>query len=253
LSTELTRTLSELESEIDSTINSMSHDWLRLTELFDEVRQSKLYKAEYGTYRNYLEQRWNISKSHAYRMLAAMQLKKELEPPKKSPIGDKTAQSAETPPEAIESEYDARKILDARKAAAKVEPEPEVEREPGDDAEEYPPRCKIVDANGDRVFLTLEPAFKARSKFGSAERTIRALCTELVKSLKPGPGGTRFDSLSFEQSMKRAADIVASGAPYAICPFYNGIGECVAIKKMKCKTCGGRGWVTRSQYEEATR
>lgn len=250
MSTEIARTLYELESEIDSTISSMSSDWCRLTELFEEVRTSKLYKGQYGTYENYLKERWSISKSHAYRMLAAMRLKKELEAPKTSPVGDEI--SSDVPVEEIQNERQARKILEARKAAAEIE-EPEEAREPGDDEEEYPPRCKIVDANGDRVYLTLEAAFKKRADFGSAERTIRALCKELVNDLKPGDGGSRFDSLSFGQAMTRAADIVASGSPYAICPFYNGIGECLAIKKMKCKTCGGRGWVTKAQYEEATR
>ena len=217
------------------------------------IRDEKLYHPHYSSFKDYCEQRWEFGRSYAYRLMSAVVTIDKIKAidsatadqvSSVSPVGDTPE---EEPIEVPKNEYQ------ARKAAAKVEPEPEVEREPGDDAEEYPPRCKIVDANGDRVFLTLEPAFKARSKFGSAERTIRALCTELVKSLKPGPGGARFDSLSFEQSMKRAADIVASGAPYAICPFYNGIGECVAIKKMKCKACGGRGWVTRSQYEEATR
>jgi hypothetical protein len=212
------------------------------------IRDEKLYAPAYSSFKDYCNERWEFSRSYAYRLMNAVVTVdkiKALPEESVSPMGD-----TDDVPQVPMNERQARAVA---AEMAEETSEPEESREPGDDDEEYPPRCKIVDANGDRVYLTLESAFKKRSDFGSAERTVRRLSAELVKELKPGDGGSRFDSLSFGQAMTRAADLLASGAPYAICPFYNGIGECVAIKKIKCKTCGGRGWVTKPQYEEATR
>ena len=45
-----------------------------------DIRDRKLYRAEHGTFEDYCQQRWQMSKAHAYRMIDAAEVV--------SPIGD---------------------------------------------------------------------------------------------------------------------------------------------------------------------
>jgi hypothetical protein len=52
------------------------------------IRDSRLYRGGYATFEDYVEQRWDIGRQHAYRLIAAWRLAERL-----SPIGDTLTES----------------------------------------------------------------------------------------------------------------------------------------------------------------
>ena len=48
-----------------------------------EIRDSRLYRAEFGTFEDYCKERWGMKRAHAYRMIEAAQVVETL-----SPMGD---------------------------------------------------------------------------------------------------------------------------------------------------------------------
>ncbi len=91
------RSLAELEQDVQEGLAK----YQAVGAALDEIHSRRLYKPEYPNFRTYLLKRWNISRAHGYRLIAAARLAAV------SPIGDK-----------LENEYRARKLI-ANKRVAK--------------------------------------------------------------------------------------------------------------------------------------
>jgi len=86
------------------------------------IKDGKLYRETHSSFEDYCKQRWNISRSHANRLIDAAKVVEEIQ---MSPMGDKSTQ------ELPQNERQARKIKDASRAAVKVKVEPEPEHDLG--------------------------------------------------------------------------------------------------------------------------
>jgi phage N-6-adenine-methyltransferase len=74
-------------------------------EALAKIREGKLYRSEYGTFEDYLEQRWNISKMHAYRLMEASTIHNNLK--SNQLVTLPTTESQTRPLAQLESEYQA--------------------------------------------------------------------------------------------------------------------------------------------------
>ena len=66
LTTEESSRLGQLEETIENTMQSSSK---AIGPALKEIRDSRLYRAEYRTFEEYVRVRWSYSKSHAYRLI----------------------------------------------------------------------------------------------------------------------------------------------------------------------------------------
>ena len=58
-----------------------------------KIRDARLYRAAYGTFENYCQERWGMKRAHAYRMIEAAKVCENL-----SPMGDIPASERITRP-----------------------------------------------------------------------------------------------------------------------------------------------------------
>jgi len=75
------------EKQIDKNIKAA---WYENNIILVKIRDEGLYSEKYGTYENYLSERWGYDKSTGYRLIGSVELCQKLEL-KMSPIGDKKA------------------------------------------------------------------------------------------------------------------------------------------------------------------
>lgn len=124
-----------------------------------QIRDDRLYRAEHATFEEYLEKRWDISKSYGYRLIA---FAKQVE---MSPIGDKP-----------ETESQARKSRKQRKALAASRELPSEESKAtttqtadcGDSSEQDPPRVHQFTGDGSESTSEPSPARTNDAKFEAA-------------------------------------------------------------------------------------
>lgn len=72
--------LAECEAEIERGLNN----FVEVGNALLRIRNERLYRAEFGTFQEYCEARWQMSRGHAHRMIEAAGVAENL-----SPIGDK--------------------------------------------------------------------------------------------------------------------------------------------------------------------
>lgn len=92
------RDLAELEAIVEKGLRTYQD----VGDTLDEIHSRRLYKPKYKNFRTYLKERWNLSRAHGYRIIAAAKLAKM------SPIGDKPG-----------NEHAARKRLASQKGKTK--------------------------------------------------------------------------------------------------------------------------------------
>ena len=86
--------LAKLEKRIEANTRAA---WRENGLIMLHIRNAGLYKAKYGTFERYLEERWDIKKSQGYRLLSGVELVQKLafctenDSGILSPIGDKNA------------------------------------------------------------------------------------------------------------------------------------------------------------------
>jgi hypothetical protein len=79
----LTITESARLAELESTIRQGLETFLAVGSALLEIREAKLYRAEFPTFEEYCTQRWGMKRAHAYRLMDAAQVAYNL-----SPMGD---------------------------------------------------------------------------------------------------------------------------------------------------------------------
>lgn len=70
--------------ELESTIKKNLRAFYEVGRALSEIRDSRLYRETHKTFEKYCQDRWDMKKAHAYRMIEAASVQENL-----SPIGDK--------------------------------------------------------------------------------------------------------------------------------------------------------------------
>lgn len=172
---------------LEGIIKAGKDAFLEVGKALAEIKESRLYRDDFPSFKAYLDARWGISRGHAYRLIDAAEVKAEL-----SPIGDKITNEAQIRevakvPKSKREEVvkkataaaggeapTARQIADTAKAV--VDPEDETEWEPVD-ADDWVEEDAESDPAADR----------AREQIPGLVRKLRFLLGNL------GAGG-KFDS-----------------------------------------------------------
>ena len=70
-------------AELETTIRQGLDTFLAVGSALLEIREARLYRAEFPTFEEYCIQRWDMKRAHAYRLMDAAQVAHNL-----SPMGD---------------------------------------------------------------------------------------------------------------------------------------------------------------------
>lgn len=79
MSDELTTLETERLATLEAVIDHGLQTFIEVGNALLEIRNSRLYRAGYGTFEDYCRQRWGMSKVHAYRLIDAAQVVANLE------------------------------------------------------------------------------------------------------------------------------------------------------------------------------
>lgn len=216
-----------------------------------QIREQKQYReAGHKTFEDYVSSRWQMGRAHAYRFIEAAKVEENL-----SPIGDKTE-----PPK---TESVARAVSQASKdpetqreiwvEATSVTPEPTAadvkqaaERVAAAKAEEpkpHPSVNSVFDHFKVAVHDDFVPAFESRKEFKAILSKISGLKQD-IQSLCEEAGGSWIDAQDVERLCNELRRAVRFGMPYTEC------GRCKRsdVKRSKCQSCKGRGWLCEAAY-----
>jgi hypothetical protein len=119
---------------LEKTIKTGKRTFCAVGQALAEIRDSKLYRADYGTFEQYCSQKWGWKKAHAYRLIEAA------ETVKKSPIGDKIQTESQAREVAKVPEEKRAQVIDIASSKAESEDRPLTARDIAEAAEEDKPR-----------------------------------------------------------------------------------------------------------------
>ena len=224
---------SALEDHIYDAEAKAKSSWITMGWALRKIRDEDLYKPDFATFAEYVENRLGYKKSWAYEVIDASELAKivpitataqarvltGLEPEEQETVWKKA--------EDIASESGKRGVtvqtLKAAKGQVLASPEPEPEPEQPDDNQEQPDdRQELID------MIT------------SFRSGVQQLATAIKQGMAESEGNHWFDSEQFIASMKNAARLLKLATPHADCPYCGGEG---------CESCNFLGWIPIGVYD----
>ena len=90
----MSKELKRIEKQIDNNIRAA---WKQNGILLLKIRDENMYQADYGTFENYLEKRWDYDRSRGYQLINAAEMSKKMDlvAPEMSKIFDKESHAKE--------------------------------------------------------------------------------------------------------------------------------------------------------------
>jgi len=76
--------------ELEKVIEAGQQTFIEVGTALAEIRDARLYKADYKTFENYCVSKWGFKRAHAYRLIAAAGIAKDLSPNGDTPDGSIT-------------------------------------------------------------------------------------------------------------------------------------------------------------------
>ena len=240
------RSLEKLEKVIESGVES----FLATGSALKQIRDDKLYREGHKTFESYLKAKWGFERAHAYRLIEASDVKKDL-----SPMGDKNPKVGEitterqlreltsVPHESLEDVVkkaaeiagDAPLTAKVLKEAREQVLEPEKLEEPT--AEE--PACEDVEPEPEPEPVgPLDCVGWFKDQIGLVNELIRNMDTVVEV---PGNELLMSRRLSIRREIEHIKGSFRAVMPHAICPRCQ--GKC-------CAQCGNHGWVNKQRFDE---
>ena len=209
---------------VDKAIEHWYHAGLALI----EIRDSKLYRDDFKTFEEFVRERFDIQKSHAYRLIEAAKVKsiceeKDLDVPLRESHCRVLADVPEDKiPEVVEAameggELTAKTLEDAKERVVPAEPDESMDNAApvGDDPEDPV-------ENAERATEVLRTLRTAMRVLKSLDGEVWGL--ELVVARRK----------AIHDHINQAANVLKKSIPSCVCQTCNGAG---------CEQCGNHGWV----------
>jgi hypothetical protein len=233
--------LSELEEKIDSGLKT----FLEVGRALKEIKELKLYRVAAGSFEKYVQQRFEIGRAQAYRLIDAAQIDERLQV---SPIGDKRPVNesqfralacvdenhvCEVWQKAVETANKSGKSVSAKlvkEEIVKKHTEPTVEQEPDpeeivdevDEIEEEPTIAEICDQGNKAI-----------------ESFCRAIAKQFENDVPKIPWTQDSGRIESALAALKSGLTTLRGAKAEVCP------ACVEglTEKGKCRYCKGHGYL----------
>jgi len=215
-----------------------------------KIRDERLYRAEYGTFEEYCEIRWGMSRTHAYRLLSHGRVLDHLTADADadlSPIGDTLKESAtreianlapETQREVIREvkRQEVKPTAKAVQAARKTVMEASGKQQIRDHFKDKNKPCAAImlDELQRPVPDDLRLAFGTSASIQSIVGKISALIKQ-VDSISDQPGAEHLDVSHFRQESTALRSQLKESAYWTACPKCNG-------DRAGCSRCSGTGF-----------
>ena len=219
--------------QLEKIIKAGQKTFLEVGTALAEIRDSKLYRCDYETFADYLQENWQMGKSHGYRIIDAAETVKSL------PLGDKPKIESERAARALSKVPPPKrsgviqKIVEAGKkvtaaAIKSVAPPPKKKATPilkDGTGIEVPPEIlplweRIADA---QLPITMVSQIRGILKKAQADKDIL------------------FAEVDFTDNLAKLNQVfidLQRAKPFAVCPSCNG------VKPKGCAVCTARGFVS---------
>jgi len=227
---------SALEDHIYDAEAKAKSSWITMGWALRKIRDEDLYKPDFATFPDYVQDQLGYKKSWAYEVIDASEVAKTvpitataqarvltgLDPEEQETVWKKA--------EDIASESGKRGVTVQTLKEAKGEVLPKEEALPAPDS---------GDDDDDNSSTT-----DNREQIAAMIKLYRSSLQEMAKTIKDGMAETEgnhwFDSEQFVASMKNAARLLKLATPHADCPYCGGAG---------CEACAFLGWIPLGVYE----
>ncbi len=242
--------------KLESTIADGIASFIVVGEALKEIRDAKLYRESYKTFEKYVDEKWGMQKSQAYRLIDASVVSQNL-----SPIGDKNERVAEiktesqlrelkdVPVEAIEAVVNkaadiagderitASDIKQAREEVLAPEKKPEPTKDVWEDVDDE--LAAKTSKPLPKTVMSQKPE-QLVANIQAVGESLLALIKEMDR-LSDQVGGEWIDMQEVETRAKSLRKLIRGFAHWVDCPECNGKG---------CGGCKKRGWlcVDRKQF-----
>ena len=228
--------------QIETTLRQKMGSFLEVGNLLLQIRDEKLYREEYATFEAYLDERWDLGKSHGYRLIRAAKVANELPDDAPRPSSIREANGIKTAPADPVVTAKANGHIPHDAVVEVTEPEPSADSEPEPVPEEtdadwlatLPARAKLSDRNRemfDAEALTYRACLDARDVY-------RRSCKPRIDSMKKALDNRIGPWLSKHYKHFRE---INDPADWQACAHCNGVGISPELK-IVCPDCKGNGY-----------
>jgi hypothetical protein len=259
--------LTALEAEFAQILDDTERGMLILL----EIRDRRLYRSAYGTFEQYVRERWKLGSRRANQKLQAADILRSFpqsedngknfsQPDRGRPANESQARALSSTPEPQRQEVWQEAVDTAPKGAngkpkvtaAHVRRVAE-QRQAATDPEPATPQDHV----GQPIPAHLREAFSAAPLFKESLNLFDQITARMNKVLE-GEARHLVDRQKYERDFYNAREAVKFGSPYAVCPHCKGSGKSHACYRAPSvdamgKGCGGLGWMNEQQYARVPR
>lgn len=214
---------------METTISDGMRSFMQVGAALAEIRKDRLYRAEYATFEEYCQRRWDFTAARGRQLMSAVEALASL--PEDAPKPSNAAQAealADVP------EDDRANVWDRARRAADDEDRPVTARDIREAAEE-PRAPEEPKTKGDREIERVEGLFR------TALDSIKGACDAAESLTKSSAQAWLLTSGSaLLKHLRDARDHVRTARPAGVCPACGGEG---------CRKCFDTGWVNRTRMD----
>lgn len=255
--TDLTTIEQSRLAALEATITAGQVTFVAVAAALSEIRDTKLYRANYPTFDAYCRQKWGWSRIHAHRLIEAGQTVSALPAGNKVKTESQARVLASVPPAqqnkvlaqaAAAAESEARPMTARHIQAAKATlPPPQPDPPPPPPQKPLtappPPPLGVTDGVGRELPASVMPLWNRADEVRQLLQSISSVRTVLKHAQDdrdPLYRGLDFNSLSAD--LNNAYRTLATAVPFAVCP------TCQGHAKKSCDLCNGNGLISKFRW-----
>ena len=227
--------LRKLESVIEKRIAT----FVEVGEALRTIRDSKLYRDDYGTFERYVEDRWQFKKRYAYNLIESAEAVKNVHhgAQKTVPANERQARElAKAPPEK-QAEVWEELVADNPKPTAKDVKAAVARHKEEPETIEAVAVSVVKDGLGRDVPESLREKYAIGAQLSAIGRKLDVVKREAVE-LADTMGGWFIPVQQIELAAKALKDLITESAYWTACPRCSGKG---------CKRCDSSGFIPKSK------
>jgi hypothetical protein len=231
-----------LEDHIEDAEHKARSSWVTMGWALRKIRDEDLWKPEYNTFADYVQDKLGYKKSWAYEIIDAGEVALSVPITATSQarvLTDLTQEAQEAvwdKAQEIAAEGGSRGVtVKALKEARDIElggPAPTSEPEPPATPVDPPIDTGVVSSRHERA-----------SAMRAMRAQLKSLAEEIMEEASCGDGGHWFDGEQFLESMKNASRLLRLATPEADCPYCRGKGD------VDCDVCQNLRWLPKGVYD----
>lgn len=233
------------KKQLETVIKNGVEGFVAVGNALSEINENRLYRNEYPTFEEYVEKKWELGKSQAYRLMTSASIavslseKSDVSPPKREAHVAPLSKLA--PEERPAAWKEAKDTAPEGKVTAKVVEAVVAIRQGSKEAP--PPRSgppPAVVKPKDKTGKAITDAAVVKAFADDTLNEIGRRIDAIRRDIEAIEGNPHLRAQQIAQDLQNAKNAVRFAAPYAVCRKHDG---------KKCKPCAGCGWLPKDVHD----